>query len=88
MASFILCSLAFQRRNDKNIIMPLVSLRKETEKITEGELNTAILDQGDHEVRELATAVEQLRLKLVESVAAQKKYDDNRTFLISSISTI
>lgn len=86
VASFILCSLAFQRRNDKNIIMPLVSLRKETEKITEGELNTAILDQGDHEVRELATAVEQLRLKLVESVAAQKKYDDNRTFLISSIS--
>ena len=55
-------------------------------KLREGDLDTAITDQGYGEVRELGRAVEQLRLQLKNSIYYQEKVDDNRKFLISSIS--
>lgn len=79
-------SVIAQRYYTSTLINPVVRLRRETEKLSDGELDTAIVEEGDGEVRELCHAVELLRLKLKESVYRQKKYDDNRSFLVSSIS--
>lgn len=83
---FVVASTVVQKLNMKNIIMPITNLTKETEKLRNGELETAITDHGYGEVRELGSAVEQLRLQLKNSIYYQQKYDENRKFLISSIS--
>lgn len=86
LIAFILASIIVQRQNMKNIITPITNLTKEMEKLRLGELDTAITDQGYGEVRELGSTVEQLRLQLKDSVYYRQKVDDNRKFLISSIS--
>ncbi len=83
---FVVASTVVQKQNMKNIIIPITNLTKETEKLRTGELETAITDHGYGEVRELGRAVEQLRLQLKNSIYYQQKYDENRKFLISSIS--
>ncbi len=83
---FVVSSTVVQKQNMINIIMPITNLTKETEKLRNGELETAITEQGYGEIRELGSAVEQLRLQLKDSLYYQKKYDENRKFLISSIS--
>lgn len=83
---FLVASIIVQRQNMQNIISPITNLTKDTEKLREGDLDTAITDQGYGEVRELGRAVEQLRLQLKNSIYYQEKVDDNRKFLISSIS--
>lgn len=83
---FVITSLIVQRQNMKNIIIPIIDLTKETKKLRIGELETAITDKGYGEIRELGTAIEQLRLQLKNSLYYQQKVDDNRKFLISSIS--
>lgn len=83
---FVIASLIVQRQNMKNIIIPITDLTKETEKLRIGELETAITDKGYGEIRELGTAIEQLRLQLKNSIYYQQKVDENRKFLISSIS--
>lgn len=83
---FVIASLIVQRKNMKNIIVPIIDLTKETKKLRIGELETAITDKGYGEIRELGTAIEQLRLQLKNSLYYQQKVDDNRKFLISSIS--
>lgn len=84
--TFLIASSIAQRYNTKQISAPIVKLTAETEKITAGELDTEVVAEGEGEIYQLCTAVEQLRLKLKESVYTQEKYDDNRKFLISSIS--
>ena len=74
------------RYYERDIIHPMVRLKQETVKLSEGDLDTEIVDDGYGEVRDLCEAVEQLRLKLKESVFYQDKYDENRKFLVSSIS--
>ncbi|MDD4781770.1 MAG: HAMP domain-containing sensor histidine kinase [Tissierellia bacterium] len=83
---FIVASIIVQKQNMKNIIMPINDLTIETEKLRIGELETAITDKGYGEVRELGSAIEQLRLQLKNSIYYQQKVDENRKFLISSIS--
>mgnify|MGYP000932877337 CR=1 FL=1 len=83
---FIIASVIVQKQNMKNIIMPIIDLTKETEKLRIGELETAITDKGYGEVRDLGSAIEQLRLQLKNSIYYQQKVDENRKFLISSIS--
>ncbi len=70
----------------KNIIIPITNLTKEMEKLRIGELETAITDKGYGEIRELGIAIEQLRLQLKNSIYYQQRVDENRKFLISSIS--
>lgn len=84
--TFLAASLVSQRYNLENIVRPIVNLKRQTELLSEGELDTAVPDEGEGEVRELCRSVEQLRLKLKESIYYQEKYDDNRKFLVSSIS--
>ncbi len=83
---FIIASVIVQKQNMKNIIIPILGLTKETEKLIIGELETPLTDKGYGEVRELGSTIEQLRLQLKNSVYYQKKVDENRKFLISSIS--
>ncbi len=84
--TFLAASLIVQRSHVRNFIGPITKLKRETELLSAGELDTAVVDEGEAEVLELCRAVEQLRLKLKESIYYQEKYDDNRKFLISSIS--
>jgi signal transduction histidine kinase len=83
---FIVTNIVVQKQNMINIINPIINLTKETERLRTGELETAIIEQGYGEVRELGSAVEQLRLQLKNSIYYQQKFDENRKFLISSIS--
>jgi len=83
---FIIVNSVVQRSNLQNIINPIINLKRETENLKNGDLETAISDDGYGEVRELGRAVEQLRIKLKDSLFYQKKFDENRKFLISSIS--
>lgn len=83
---FIITCMIVQRQNMKNIITPITDLTKDMEKLRVGELETAITDNGYGEIRELSTAIEQLRLQLKNSIYYQQRVDENRKFLISSIS--
>ncbi len=83
---FIILSVIVQKQNMNNIIMPITDLTSEMEKLRFGELETTITDKGYGEVRELGSAIEQLRLQLKNSVYYQQRVDENRKFLISSIS--
>jgi len=83
---FTIANIIVQKQNLKNIIIPITNLTKETDKLRIGELETAITDKGYGEVRELGIAIEQLRLQLKNSIYYQQKVDENRKFLISSIS--
>lgn len=83
---FVIASIIVQKQNLKNIIIPITDLKKETERLRIGELETAITEKGYGEVRELGVAIEQLRLQLKNSIYYQQKVDENRKFLISSIS--
>ena len=83
---FVMASFIVQRQNMKNIIIPITDLTKEMEKLRIGELEIAITDKGYGEIRELGTAIEQLRLQLKNSIYYQQRVDENRKFLISSIS--
>lgn len=55
-------------------------------KISQGELDSIISLDTQDEVDDLAKSLEFLRIKLKEAIRLQHKYDDNRSFLISSIS--
>lgn len=79
-------SFITQRRNYENIIAPVISLKKQTEGIRQGDIDTVVLTNGIGELGELAGAVENLRVELKNSVYYRQKVDDNRKFLISSIS--
>jgi signal transduction histidine kinase len=86
LAVYIIASIIVQKQNLKNIIIPITDLTKVMEKLRNGELETSITDKGYGEVRELGSAIEQLRLQLKNSIYYQQKVDENRKFLISSIS--
>lgn len=86
LVTFCIASLVVQRHNKRMIIQPIVRLRQDAERLSTGELDISIADEGEGEVRELCEAVELLRIKLKESVYYKEKYDDNRKFLVSSIS--
>ena len=86
LVAFGIVSLVTQQRNNQMIIQPIVKLRQDAERLSAGELDISIADEGEGEVRELCEAIELLRIKLKESVYYKEKYDDNRKFLVSSIS--
>ncbi|KRE90465.1 histidine kinase [Paenibacillus sp. Soil766] len=75
-------SYKFSRR----IIIPISRLTDAAIKIREGDLSSEISEDGEGEIRELGITLELMRIKLKESVYLQQKYDDNRKFLVSSIS--
>ena len=83
---FAVSMLLSQRSNRKQIVQPVLALTDAAQKLKEGNLDTEVPSAGEAEIRALCDAVEQLRLQLKESVYYREKTDDNRKFLISSIS--
>jgi signal transduction histidine kinase len=77
---------AVQRKYTREVILPVLSLKNAASKLRGGELDTPISDEGAGEVGELAGEIEQLRLALKNTLYYQNKVDENRKFLITSIS--
>jgi signal transduction histidine kinase len=84
--SFLLMNGWVSYRFTRSIIAPVSRLRDAAVKISEGDLSGGIAEEGEGEVRELSRTLELMRIKLKESLYLQQKYDDNRRFLVSSIS--
>lgn len=83
---FLLTNFWVSYRFSRGIIQPISRLKDVATKISEGDLSHGIAEEGEGEVRELCRTLELMRIKLKESVYLQEKYDDNRKFLVSSIS--
>jgi signal transduction histidine kinase len=83
---FLAMNFWLSARVTRGIIRPVSRLREAAVRISEGDVSSEIAEDGEGEVRELCQALERLRIKLKESVVLQQKYDDNRKFLMSSIS--
>lgn len=86
LLSFLIASFAVLQYNRKHIIEPIVHLKEATEELTAGNLKAELPDEGEGEVYELHKAIEQLRVKLQDNVWYERKFDENRQFLVSSIS--
>lgn len=86
IVTFLAMNFWVSYRFSRGIILPVSRLKDAAVKISEGDLNWGIAEEGEGEVRELSRTLELMRIKLKESVHLQQKYDENRKFLISSIS--
>jgi signal transduction histidine kinase len=84
--SFLATNFWVSYRFSRGIITPVSRLKDAAVKISEGDLGGGIAEEGEGEVRELCRTLELMRIKLKESIYLQQKYDENRRFLISSIS--
>ena len=87
---FTLCFLAaniwLSRWLRASITDPLVLLKQTALELTRGEELPEIPTLGEGEVAELAVSLEQLRLRIKESVRLRERADQERAFMISSIS--
>ena len=83
---FLLMNFWISYKFSRGIILPISRLKDAAIKIREGDLSNEISEEGEGEIRELGRTLELMRIKLKESVYLQQKYDDNRKFLVSSIS--
>jgi signal transduction histidine kinase len=83
---FLVMNFWVSYRFSRGIIKPVSRLRDSAVKISEGDLSGGIAEEGDGEVRELSRTLELMRIKLKESIYLQQKYDEDRKFLVSSIS--
>jgi signal transduction histidine kinase len=83
---FLLLNFWVSYTFSRGIISPVSRLKEAAVKISEGDLSCEIAEEGEGEVRELCKSLELMRIKLKESIYLQQKYDDNRNFLVSSIS--
>ncbi|MFH5183779.1 sensor histidine kinase [Paenibacillus sp. TAB 01] len=83
---FLLMNLWVSYRFSRGIVTPISRLKAAAHAISEGDLSRGIAEEGEGEIRELCRTLELMRIKLKESVYLQEKYDDNRKFLVSSIS--
>ncbi|MBP1930958.1 sensor histidine kinase [Ammoniphilus resinae] len=84
--SFLLSNFWVSYRFSRGIISPVARLKDAAVRIREGDLSDGITEEGEGEVRELCRSLELMRIKLKESIYLQRRYDENRAFLISSIS--
>ncbi|MCZ8522021.1 MULTISPECIES: sensor histidine kinase [Paenibacillus] len=83
---FLVSNFWVSYRFSRGIMIPVSRLRSAAVKISQGDLDFGIAEEGDDEVRELCRTLELMRIKLKESIYLQQKYDENRSFLVSSIS--
>ncbi|WP_020619020.1 sensor histidine kinase [Paenibacillus daejeonensis] len=84
--TFLLFNLGVSYWFSRTITAPVSRLREAAARIREGDLSRGIAEEGEGEVLELSRTLELMRIKLKESIELQEKYDENRSFLVSSIS--
>lgn len=85
-AFYFLTNIYYGNLISKKITQPLKKLQLEADKISSGNLNDEIYEQGEEDIILLYRSFEKMRLKLKESVDIQNKYEQNRTMLLSNIS--
>jgi len=86
LITFIAVNIFMSYFLSKRIIKPLSLLKMAVADISKGDLNLEIVEVGDQEIRDLCADFEKMRIQLKDSIRLKKKYDDNRTMLVSSIS--
>lgn len=86
VVSFLITNIIIILTFSKKVLRPLSKLQAAAGKISEGNLDFEVIEDGDAQIRELCRSFEKMRLKLTESMYTQKKYDDSRKMLLSSIS--
>lgn len=84
--TFMLSNMLVSYHFSRSIIKPLQNLQSAAAEISRGNLDHPIVEEGDQEIQALCRDLEQMRVKLKDSVYTQLKYEDNRKMLISSIS--
>lgn len=83
---YLLSAMFFRRENDRDIILPLRELTEKTKLLQGGNTDINIPDAGCGEIRELCHSIEDLRIRLIDEVYRNKKSDEERQFLLSSVS--
>lgn len=86
LITFIAVNLFMSYLFSKRIIKPLSLLKASVGDISKGDLSLEIVEVGDQEIKDLCADFEKMRIQLKDSISLKKKYDDNRTMLVSSIS--
>lgn len=80
----------FNRSITKTIIEPLDQLKKSTETMKTGNLESIEVpldnEYAANEIKELADSFEEMRLQVKQSAIEQKRYEENRKELIANIS--
>jgi len=84
--TFVAINIFMSYLFSKRIIKPLSLLKTAVGDISEGNLSLEIIEVGDQEIVDLCADFEKMRIQLKDSNSLKKKYDDNRTMLVSSIS--
>ena len=83
---FLSMNIRVSAKLSQLVIQPVSRLQAAAVAISEGNLECEIAEEGEGEVKELCKALEVMRIRLKEAVYLQQKLDDNRKFLVSSIS--
>ncbi|AIC92969.1 sensor histidine kinase [Shouchella lehensis] len=86
IVAFILTNGVITYVISKHLIQPLKRLHRSAGEIASGNLNEQTGIVRNDEIGDLASAFEEMRLQLKQSVALQEKYDENRKELINNIS--
>ena len=86
LITFIAVNIFMSYLLSKRIIKPLSLLKTAVGDISKGDLSLEIIEVGDQEIKDLCADFEKMRIQLKDSIHLKKKYDDNRTMLVSSIS--
>ncbi|MBU3177088.1 HAMP domain-containing histidine kinase [Clostridium estertheticum] len=86
LISFIALNIYMSYLLSKRIIKPLSLLSIAVGEISKGDLSLEIIEVGDQEIKKLCADFEKMRIQLKDSIRLKKKYDENRTMLVSSIS--
>jgi signal transduction histidine kinase len=86
LLSFLVTNFIASLQISKAILRPIGNLQVAAGEISKGNLQYQIIEEGDQEIKELCRDLEMMRIKLVELIHTQLKYEDNRKMLIGSIS--
>jgi histidine kinase len=70
----------------RSLVKPLQYLKKAADEIKDGNLNFEVKYKSKDEIGQLASAFEEMRAKLKESVETEQQYEINRKELVSNIS--
>jgi signal transduction histidine kinase len=86
VGSFMTMNIYVSYQFSRSILRPLNNLQRAASEISSGNLDCEIFEEGDQELQELCRDLELMRIKLKESIHTQLKYEENRKFLVSSMS--
>lgn len=86
LISLVFTSLMFSYKLREDVVKPVKRLKTALDKISIGDLDYELFEDGVGEIKEVTASFEKMRIKLKESLYLKQKYDDNRKMLVSSIS--